>query len=81
MGFGKDVSDRELLKSVSKKLLQRAGGSGCKVTATVASGSVTLAGVLTQEYQRRMVVSSMQGINGVKRVIDSMTVAPRKIRE
>ena len=81
MGFGKDVSDRELLKSVSKKLLQRAGGSGCKVTATVASGSVTLAGVLTQEYQRRMVDSSMQGINGVKRVIDSMTVAPRKIRE
>ena len=74
-------SDRELLKSVNKKLLQRAGGSGCKITATVASGMVTLAGILGQEYQRRLLISSMQGINGVKRVVDSMTVAPRKKRE
>ncbi|MFN3194126.1 MAG: BON domain-containing protein [Aureliella sp.] len=81
MGLGKEVSDRELLKSVNKKLLQRAGGSGCKITATVASGMVTLAGILGQEYQRRPLVSSMHGINGVKRVVDTMTVAPRKRRE
>ncbi len=81
MGFGKEVSDRELLKSVNRKLLQRAGGSGCKITATVASGMVTLAGVLSQEYQRRALISSMHGVNGVKRVVDSMTVAPRKKRE
>ncbi len=81
MGFGNEVSDRELLKSVNKKLLQRAGGSGCKIIATVASGMVTLAGVLSQEYQRRALISSMHGINGVKRVVDSMTVAPRKKRE
>ncbi len=81
MGYGKDVSDRELLKSVNKKLLQRAGGSGCKVSATVASGMVTLAGVLTQEYQRRALVSSMHGINGVKRVIDTMIVTPPRKRE
>lgn len=81
MALGNTVSDRELIKSVTKKLLQRASGSGCKISATVASGTVTLAGVLTQEYQRRMVISSMQGINGVRRIIDSMTVAPRAKRE
>ncbi|MCR9296332.1 MAG: BON domain-containing protein [bacterium] len=81
MGFGKDVSDRELLKSVNKKLLQRAGGSGCKVSASVLSGTVTLSGVLGQEYQRRALISSMHGINGVKRVLDTMTIVPRRVRE
>ncbi|MFO0943301.1 MAG: BON domain-containing protein [Pirellulales bacterium] len=81
MTLGKGVSDRELLKSVNRKLLQRGGGSGCKVSASVASGSVTLSGVLTQEFQRHAIVSAMQGIGGVRRVIDSMTIAPRKVRE
>ena len=81
MGLGKEVSDRELLKSVNKKLLQRVGGSGCKIIATVASGTVTLTGVLSEEYQSRALISTMSGINGVKRVVDSMTVAPRKKRE
>lgn len=81
MGLGKEVSDRELLKSVNRKLMQRAGGSGCKVNASVSSGLVTLSGVLGQEYQRRPLLSAMQGINGVKRVLDSMTVAPAKKRE
>ena len=80
MAFGKQVPDRELTKSVNKKLLQRAG-SGCKITATVASGMVTLSGVLEQDYQRRALISAMTGINGVKRVVDTMTVAPRKKRE
>ncbi len=81
MALGKIVSDRELQKSVNKKLLQRAGGSGCKISATVSSGMVTLSGVLGQEYQRRVLVNSMHGINGVKRVVDTMTVAERKKRE
>ena len=81
MAFGKEVSDRELLKSANKKLLQRAGGSGAKITVNVASGMVTLSGVLGEEYQRRALISAMQGINGVKRVVDTMTVAPRKKRE
>lgn len=81
MALGKQVSDKELLKSVNKKLMQRAGGSGNKVSATVASGMVTLAGVLGQEHVRRSLISSMAGINGVKRVVDTMTVAPRVKRE
>ncbi len=81
MGLGKQVSDKELLKSVNKKLMQRAGGSGNKISVTVASGMVTLSGVLGQEHLRRALISSMSGINGVKRVVDTMTVAPRRVRE
>lgn len=81
MALGKEISDRELLKSVNKKLLQKSGGSGSKITVNVASGMVTLSGVLGQEHQRRVLISAMQGISGVKRVVDTMTVAPRKKRE
>ena len=81
MAFGKEIADKEVLKSVNKKMLQRASGSGSKVTATVASGVVTLSGVLASEYQRRPLISSMSGIMGVKRVLDTMSVAPRKKRE
>lgn len=81
MAYGKVVPDRELSKSVSKKLLQKSGGSGCKVNATVSSGVVTLTGEIVQDYQRRAIVSAMNGISGVKRVVDNMTVAPRKVRE
>ena len=80
MGFGKDISDRELLKSINRKLMQRAG-SDCKVVAVVASGCVTLSGVLGQEHQRRTLINSMQVISGVRRVLDTMTVAPRRKNE
>ncbi len=80
MVLGKPVPDKTLLRSVSQKLAQRLGGSGGKVTAAVASGVVTLTGVLAQEHLRRSIKSSMAGIGGVKRVIDLMTVAPPKKR-
>jgi osmotically-inducible protein OsmY len=80
MVLGKPVPDKNLLRSVTQKLAQKSAGSGTKLTATVSSGVVTLSGVLTQEAQRRMIVNAMVGIGGVRRVIDSMTVAPPKRR-
>lgn len=81
MVLGNQVPDKTLLKSVNQKLMQRAGGSGSKITANVASGTVTLSGTLAQEYQRKTIVSAMQTISGVRRVIDQMTVTPPKKRE
>lgn len=81
MGFGKAVPDKNLLRSVTQKLAQKSAGSGAKVTATVSSGIVTLSGILSQESQRRLIMSAMSGITGVKRVVDSMTVAPAKRRQ
>ncbi len=81
MALGNQVPDKTLLKAVSQKLIQRSGGSGCKLSAAVNGGTVTLSGTLAQEYQRRAIVSSMNGIGGVRRVIDQMSVAPVKKRE
>lgn len=80
MAIGKQVPDKTLLKSVNQKILQRSAGGGAKVTASVASGTVTLQGVLGMEYQRRVLISSLNGVTGVKRVVDMMTVTPPKKR-
>jgi osmotically-inducible protein OsmY len=81
MGLGNQVPDKNLLKSVNQKLIQRSGGSGSKVTASVVSGTVTLTGTLAQEYQRKTIISSMQQVSGVRRVVDQMQVAPPRKRE
>lgn len=74
------VPDKQLSRSVNMKLSQRSGGSGCKITAVVASGSVTLSGFLLADYQRRTLVNAINGISGVHRVIDQMQVAPKQKR-
>ena len=81
MALGNQVPDKTLLIAVSQKLIQRSGGSGCKLTASVSSGTVTLSGILAQEYQRRAIISAMNGVGGVRRVVDQMQVAPPKKRE
>jgi osmotically-inducible protein OsmY len=80
MAFGSPVPDKTVLRNVTQKLAQKSGGSGAKLTATVASGIVTLSGVLTSESQRKIMTSALQGIGGVKRIVDTMTVAPPKKR-
>lgn len=80
MVMGKPVPDKTLLRSVSQKIAQKSAGTNSKVTATVISGTVTLSGVLASESQRRIIMSSMQGIGGVRRIVDSMTVAAPKKR-
>jgi osmotically-inducible protein OsmY len=81
MVLGKPVPDKQLQRSVAQKLAQKSGGSGAKINATVSGGIVTLAGVLTTETQRKILMSAMAGIGGIKRVVDTMTVAPPKKRE
>lgn len=79
MALGNQVPDKTLQKSVNQKLMQRAAGA--KIAAAVASGTVTLSGQLVQEYQRRALISALNGISGVRRVIDTMTIAPPRNRE
>lgn len=81
MAIGKPVPDSQLMRSVSQKLAQKSGGSGAKISATVSGGVVTLTGVLSTAAQRKIMMSAMAGISGIKRVVDSMTVAPPKKRE
>lgn len=75
------IPDSQLTRSVAMKLAQRSGGSGCKISAVVSSGYVTISGTVDAEYQKRPIINAVSGINGVRRVIDQMQVAPKKKRE
>ncbi|MCC6510578.1 MAG: BON domain-containing protein [Pirellulaceae bacterium] len=75
------VPDNQLTRAVTMKLAQRSGGSGCKVSAAVANGYVTITGSVEAEYQKRPIINAVNGINGVRRVIDQLVVVPKKKRE
>ena len=81
MAIGSKIPDKTLMRSVTQKLAQRCSGSGSKINVDVISGTVTLTGALAQEYQRKAIISSMNTITGVKRVVDKMTIVPPKKRE
>lgn len=67
-------SDRELAKTVSKRLIRAGGGS---VTATTQMGVVTLTGTLRYEAQRRPIVKAVTAVAGVARVVDQLKLLKR----
>ena len=72
--FGQDkTTDKELLKTVNKRL-QRGGGGA--VTAEVQGGTVTLKGKIQYEAQRRPLTKIVSSIAGVRRVIDQVQLTP-----
>jgi hypothetical protein len=70
-----EVSNKELLKAVSKRL-QRGGGGG--LTAAIQRGIVTLTGKIQYESQRRPILKIVNGIAGVRRVIDQLQLEPKR---
>lgn len=76
MGIGDRVPDKQVLQGVNKKLRQ--AGSQSKVSASVSGGCVTLNGTLQYENQRSQIVRKMHQVNGVRQVVDQMTVPQRK---
>lgn len=74
--FGQDqVSDKELMKTVSKRL-QRGGSAG--VTADIQRGTVTLKGKIQYEAQRRPMMKVVSCIAGVRRVVDQVQATPTR---
>ena len=74
--FGQDqVSDKELLKTVNKRL-QRGGAGG--ITADIQRGTVTLKGRIQYESQRRPIVKIVNAISGVRRVVDQVQLTPAR---
>jgi osmotically-inducible protein OsmY len=71
---GSRSSDRELAKTVSKRLIRAGGGT---LTAAVQMGTVTLTGLLRYEAQRRPIVKAVSSIAGVSRVIDQVRLFKR----
>lgn len=77
--FGKNqVSDKELQKTVTKRLERTGTGSQSKITAIVRRGAVTLTGKLQYERQRSPILKAVQAVAGVRQIIDQLQVPPRK---
>ena len=68
------TSDKELSKTVGKRLVRAGGGS---LTAVVRQGTVTLTGMLQYEAQRRPVLKAVSAIAGVSRIVDQLKLRPK----
>jgi 16S rRNA U516 pseudouridylate synthase RsuA-like enzyme len=76
--FGQNqLSDKELQKTVSKRLERTGTGSQSKVQAVVRRGAVTLTGKLQYERQRSPILKAVQCIAGVRQVIDQLQTPPK----
>lgn len=76
--FGQNQqSDKELQKTVSKRLERTGTGSQSKVSAVVRRGAVTVSGKLQYERQRAPILKAVQSIAGVKQVIDQLQTPPK----
>ena len=74
--FGSNqVSDKELLKTVNRRLTRGGGGS---VAATVQRGTVTLTGKLQYEAQRRPIMKVVSSIAGVRNVNDQLQLVIKR---
>lgn len=69
------VSDKELQKTVSKRL-HRGGGEG--MTADVQRGTVTVKGKIRYEAQRRTILKAVTSIAGVLGVVDQLQLEARR---
>ena len=73
-----NVSDKTLQQQVSQKLSRTGTGGQSRVRFSVANGTITLAGSLQYEAQRRPIVKAISSVAGVRRVVDQLTFEPRK---
>jgi osmotically-inducible protein OsmY len=72
------LSDNDVLKTVNQRLARTGTGSQSRVTATVRSGTVTLTGTLNYEIQRNALMKAASRGEGVRQVIDQMTLIVKK---
>jgi len=72
------ATDHELEKGIHEQLV-KVGASPDRIRAIVDDGKVTMVGTLDFESQRRTVLKAVNGVDGIREVIDKMLVAmPRK---
>jgi hypothetical protein len=75
---GTDISDKALLKNVTRKL-ERSGSSGSqsRLAATVQRGTVTVTGKLQYEAQRIPIMKAIRSVSGVRNIVDQLQAPPK----
>ena len=71
------IPDKTVLRNVLQKMTRK-GTSSSRINAAVRNGDVTIAGTIDYEYERRSILSSVNGVPGVKRVVDQLRVEKKK---
>lgn len=77
--IGDRVPDKRLTQMINKRLA-RTGVSQCKISVSVRNGYVTLSGTIQFDYQRKAILRAAQGVEGVRQVVDQLSVVPRRTR-
>jgi osmotically-inducible protein OsmY len=74
--IGDRVPDKRIIQKVNQRL-GRAGVAQCKIAVSVRNGYVTLTGTIQYETQRRSLLNAARGVEGVRSVVDELTVKPK----
>lgn len=74
-------SDQQLISDVQAKLNAESALSGQNVQASVAGGVVTLNGTVDNDASRSLAAADSGSVNGVRTVINNLTVAPPKVAQ
>ena len=77
MTLGNQVPDKTLLRNVERKISRKIAGAN-HVSVAVRSGDVTISGTIRHEHERRPILSSVNSVPGVRRVLDQLQVAEKK---
>jgi len=80
MALGNKIPDKTLQQNVNRKLIQKCSGS-TKISAVVKNGDVSLTGTIKFEHERKPIIRTLNGVQGVVRINDQLRVEEKKKRE
>ena len=70
------IPDATITKQVTQKLSNRGIRSPCHVSVSTRNGEVTLTGTVTYGHQQIAAGQAINGIQGVRRVVNQLTIKP-----
>ena len=68
------VQDKTITRQAQNKLAGRGLNSPCRITVETVKGEVTLSGTVHHAQQKSTAVQAVNGISGVRRVVDRLIV-------
>jgi osmotically-inducible protein OsmY len=75
MSFGTNSSDAKIAQYITQRLAGCGIRAPSRVTIAASGGAVTLSGTIQYEHQRQQARKAIQGVSGVRRVIDNLRLA------
>ncbi len=71
---GTPIQDKTITRQVQGRIAGRGLGPPCRIAIETLKGQVTLTGTVQYVQQKSTAVQAANGISGVRRVVDRLTV-------